>query len=315
VDELNNTESVEVEGQPYEGDLSDLVPDEPVEAAPAADFEPEPQAEVAPEPVEHQSFSALDDALGDIEELKHDGFWEKIDANHIRELPPTARRILHNLRVDRKMSQQKHVSEMEELQAAIEQREQRLADMEREFSQRQSEFANLIEDPEVQKLLNEPEGDLPDVFTEEGVEARIQRGIAKGMSAILEPMKNAADVQARENHYLEFVNKHPEMKDVGFKKDVATLVRSRAEDGIPLSTQDAYQIVKARRVMAQQQARAAQEQRARQQSARRIGRAVHGGNPSNGEIPPEIKKQGAHAIVQWLQANPEAHKKISQSFR
>jgi hypothetical protein len=230
VDELNNTESVEVEGQPYEGDLSDLVPDEPVEAAPAADFEPEPQAEVAPEPVEHQSFSALDDALGDIEELKHDGFWEKIDADHIRELPPTARRILHNLRVDRKMSQQKHVSEMEELQAAIEQREQRLADMEREFSQRQSEFANLIED-------------------------------------------------------------------------------------IPLSTQDAYQIVKARRVMAQQQARAAQEQRARQQSARRIGRAVHGGNPSNGEIPPEIKKQGAHAIVQWLQANPEAHKKISQSFR
>jgi len=187
--------------------------------------------------------------------------------------------------------------------------------MELEFSKRQAEFANLVQDPEVQKLLNEPEGELPDVFTEEGVEARIQRGIAKGMSAILEPMKHAADVQARENHYLEFVNKHPEMKDLGFKKDVASLVRSRAEDGIPLSTQDAYQIVKARRVMAQQQARAAQEQRARQQSARRIGRAVHGGNPSNGEIPPEIKKQGAHAIVQWLQANPEAHKKISQSFR
>ncbi len=82
-------------------------------------------------------------------------------------------------------------------------------------------------------------------------------------------------LQARENNYLEFVNKHPEMKDPSFKKDVAGLVRSRAEDGIPLSHQDAYQIVKARRVMAQQQARAAQEQRARQQSARRIGRAVH----------------------------------------
>lgn len=315
MDELNNTESVEMDGQPYDGDLSDLVPDDPIEAAPVDDFDSEPEEEFTSEPVEHQSFNVLDDALGDIEELKHDGFWEKINADHIRELPPTARRILHNLRVDRKMSQQKHVSEMEELKAAIEQREQRLADMEREFSQRQSEFANLIEDPEVQKLLNEPDGELPDVFTEEGVEARIQRGIAKGMAAILEPMRNAADVQARENHYLEFVNKHPEMKDPGFKKDVATLVRSRAEDGIPLSTQDAYQIVKARRVMAQQQARAAQEQRARQQSARRIGRAVHGGNPSNGEIPPEVQQKGAPAIVEWFKANPEAYKKYRQSFR
>ena len=113
----------------------------------------------------------------------------------------------------------------------------------------------------------------------------------------------------------DFVDQHPEMKDASFKKDVAGLVRSRADDGIPLSTQDAYQIVKARRVMAQQQARAAQEQRARQQSARRIGRAVSGGNPSNGEIPPDIKKKGAYAISQWLAANPEAARKISQSLR
>ncbi len=83
---------------------------------------------------------------------------------------------------------------MEDLKTAIEKREQQLADMERDFANRQAEFSNLIEDPEVQKLLNEPEGEMPDIFTEEGVEARIQRGIAKGMSAILEPMKHAADV-------------------------------------------------------------------------------------------------------------------------
>ena len=61
--------------------------------------------------------------------------------------------------------------------------------------------------------------------------------------------------------------------------------------------------------------RAAQEQRARQQSARRIGRAVQGGNPTNGEIPPEIKKQGSSAIVQWFQDNPEAYKQYRQNFR
>ena len=204
---------------------------------------------------------------------------------------------------------------MESLKAAIEKREQQLSDMERDFSQRQAEFASLVEDPEVQKILSEPEGELPDIFTEEGVEARIQRGIAKGMSAVLQPMKQAADIKARETNYLDFVDKHPEMRDPSFKKDVAGLVRSRAENGTPLSTQDAYQVVKARRVMAQQQARVVQEQRARQQSARRIGRAVSGGNPSSGEIPPDIKKKGAYAISQWLAANPEAARKISQSLR
>ena len=311
MDELNDTQAVEVGEQPYTGDLSELVSDDSasVDAAPSGEvFE----QEVAPEP---SSFNALDAELGEIEELQHDGFYEKIDESHIKDLPPTARRILHNFRVDRKLAEEKHVSELESLQAKIQDRESNLSGMEREFAKRQAEFASLVEDPEVQKLLSEPDGDLPDIFTEEGVEARIQRGIAKGMSAILEPMKHAADVKARESNYLEFVNQRPEMKEPSFKKDVAGLVRSRANEGIPLSTQDAYQIVKARRVMAQQQARAAQEQRARQQSARRIGRAVSGGNPSNGEIPPEVQKKGAYAISQWLAANPEAARKLSQSFR
>jgi hypothetical protein len=313
VDELNDTQAVDVGEQQYTGDLSDLVVDDAVEAAPSGEIV---EQEVAPEPEpEPSSFNALDAELGELEELEHDGFYEKITEDHIKELPPTARRILHNFRVDRKLAEEKHVSQMESLKAEIEKRESGLSEMEREFAKRQAEFASLVDDPEVQKLLTEPDGELPDIFTEEGVEARIQRGIAKGMSAILEPMKHAADVKARESNYLDFVEQFPEMKNAAFKKDVANMVRSRAEDGIPLSTQDAYQIVKARRVMAQQQARAAHEQRARQQSARRIGRAVSGGNPSSGEIPPEVQKKGAYAISQWLAANPEAARKLSQSFR
>ena len=317
MDDLNNTESVEVEGQPYQGDLGDLVSDQGVEAQAEPSGEVfETEAAPEPEPQEqHQSFNALDAELGDLEELEHDGFYDKVDESHIKDLPPTARRILHNFRVDRKLAQERHDKELQDIQSKIEEREGSLSNMEREFAKRQSEFANLIEDPEVQKLLSEPDGELPDIFTEEGVEARIQRGIAKGMSAILEPMKNAADMKARENNYLEFVDTHPEMRDTSFKKDVAGLVRTRAQDGIPLSTEDAYQIVKARRVMAQQQARVAKEQRARQQSARRIGRAVSGGNPSSGGLPPEVKKKGAYAISQWLAANPEAARKLSQSFR
>ena len=263
----------------------------------------------------HPSFSALDSALSDIEELEHDGFYDKIDESHLKDLPPIARRILHNFRVDRKQAQKAHDTEMQNLMAKIEARERRLAESERDFSKQQAEFASLVENPEVQAILQEPSGELPDVYTQEGIEARIQQGIAKGMQTILQPMKAAADIKSRENSYLEFLRTHPEMKESGFKSEVASLVRTRADAGTPVSTQDAYQLVKARRVMAQQQARVQQEQRARQQSARRVGRAVSGGNPSNGEIPPDVKKQGAFAIANWLKANPEAARKLSQSLR
>lgn len=319
MDEMN-----EVQAEQGQGDLAELVDintesldsiaaQQQYDDSPSFDSTPEEEPSFADEPVEqHSSFNALDSALSDIEELEHDGFYEKIDESHLKDLPPVARRILHNFRVDRKQQQTRHTTEMQNLMAKIEERERALAQSERDFAKRQSEFASLVDDPEVQKLLTEPEGELPDVFTEQGVEARIQRGIAKGMQAVLEPMKAAADVKARENAYLEFLDRHPEMRDPGFKKEVAGMVRQRGESGIPVSTQDAYQLVKARRVMAQQQARAAQEQRARQQSARRVGRAVSGGNPSNGEVPPEVMKQGAPAILQWLQANPEAARKFSQ---
>jgi len=318
VDDLNQSQVPEVQS-----DAADIG-NESLDAI-AAQQESVPEVEAAPEvpaepvqreePAEHQSFSALDNALSDIEELEHDGFYDKIDESHLKDLPPVARRILHNFRVDRKQQGEKHQAEITNLMTKIEERERQLSTSERDFAKRQSEFASLIDDPDIQKLLAEPQGELPDIFTEQGVEARIQRGIAKGMQAILEPMKAAADVKARETSYLEFVDKHPEMRDATFKKEVASLVRTRVSSGTPVTTEDAYQLVKARRVMAQQQARAAQQQRARQQSARRIGRAVSGGNPSSHEIPPDVKKQGAYAISQWLAANPEAARKISQSLR
>jgi len=321
MDDLNQSQTPETQG-----DLADLVDigNESLDAI-AAQQEYAPEVEAAPEvpaepvqqeePVAHQSFSALDNALSDIEELEHDGFYEKIDEGHLKDLPPVARRILHNFRVDRKQQGEKHQAQITNLMTKIESRERQLSTSEREFAKRQSEFASLIDDPDVQKLLAEPQGELPDVFTEQGVEARIQRGIAKGMQAILEPMKAAADVKARETSYLDFVDTHPEMRDATFKKEVAGLVRTRVGTGVPVSTQDAYQLIKARRVMAQQQVRAAHEQRARQQSARRIGRAVSGGNPSSHDVPPDVMKQGAFAISQWLTANPEAAQKLSQSLR
>ena len=260
-------------------------------------------------------FNALEAELGDIEELKHDGFWDKIDESHIKDLPSTARRILHNFRVDREVMKRDHAKKVRELESQMTDRKSHLEKLERDFARRQAEFAAVSEDPRVQEILNMPEENLPDIYTEEGIQARIERGIAMGMRRILEPMQHAAADKARQSKYLEFINKHPEMRDASFKGEVHRLVSTRKGSGNPITTQDAYQLVKARRVLAQRQQRAQQESRARAQSARQIRAATSSGSPSTTTIPPDVRKGGAAAIAKWLQSHPEAAKKISNQLR
>lgn len=260
-------------------------------------------------------FNALEAELGDIEELKHDAFWDKIDESHIKDLPSTARRILHNFRVDREVMKREHATSMREMENKVSDRQTHLENLERDFARRQAEFAAVSEDPRVQEILNTPEESLPDIYTEEGIQARIERGIAMGMRRVLEPMQHAAADKARQSKYLEFINKHPEMRDSVFKTEVHRLVQTRKGSGSPITTQDAYQLVKARRVLAQRQQRAQTESRARAQSARQIRAATSSGSPSSTTIPLDVKKRGAVAIAKWLQNHPEAAKKISNQLR
>tara|TARA_R100001594_G_scaffold139040_2_gene183128 strand:- start:1047 stop:2081 length:1035 start_codon:yes stop_codon:yes gene_type:complete len=298
--------------------LVDLV-DIPKEQAPLSQGEPRfAETKTSSEPdvaAALKMFNALDSELGDIEELKHDGFYDKIDESHIKDLPATARRILHNFRVDRELAAKKHRTELDAVKSDYEQRQAQLQQMERDFARRQAEFAAINEDPRVEQILNTPEDKLPDIYTEEGIQARIERGIAQGMRRVLEPMQAAAADKARESSYLDFVSKHPEMRESAFKSEVVKLVKTRKGSGNPISTQDAYQLVKARRVLAQRQARAQQESRARQESARHIRKATSSGSPTTNEIPLDVKKRGAVAIAKWLQSNPEAAKKISNQLR
>lgn len=290
-------------------DLVDVAPDYADDTVEAAEPEqPSFQEESAP------VFNALDAELGQIEELQHDGFYKDIDERHIKDLPTTARRILHNFRVDKKLQEQQHNSEMQELQRQVEERESRLANMEREFARRQAEFSAIAEDPKIQEVLSQSEDQLPDIFTEDGINARIQRGIAQGIRNILEPMQESAQAKAREAAYLDFIEKHPEMKKSDFKAEVAQMVRTRKEVGDPIKTQDAYQLVKARRILHEKQARAQREQAARAQAARKVGTSTVGGRPGADGIPKDVMKRGANAIAQWLQSNPEAAKKIRSTF-
>lgn len=265
--------------------------------------------------VDESIFDPLVAELGTIDELKHDGFYEKIDESHIKELPTTARRILHNFRVAYKLKSNELDNKIEEEARRVVEREERLVRAERDFARRQAEFSSFVDDPKVKEVLKSPEGELPDLMSEEGIQARIDRGIAHGMQRVLEPMRSAATESQQEAAYFDFLHDHPEMGETVFKSEVVKLVRERKDSGLPVSTQDAYQLVKARRIVTEQHARAVQERRARAVSAKRVSRSSVSGSPGTEDIPSDVKRRGAASIAAWLKANPEAARRMRDSFQ
>lgn len=253
-------------------------------------------------------FSDIDD-----DELKTDAFYEGISEHDIKELPTVARRMLHNFRVAYKQKQnaldESYKSRLNEYQK----REQQIQHLERDFSRRQAEFASLIDDPKIKDALKIDDGELPDIMSEEGINAHINRRVAEAVSGVFSPMQEASAQRRQESAFYDFLESHPEMKSPSFKKEVAALVTSRRDTDAPLSTQDAYEVVKARKIMSDQRVRTEKERRARADAARRVQRSSMSGSPGSAEIPPDVKKQGAASIAAWLQSNPEAAKAFSNN--
>lgn len=285
----------------------------PIEVEPPQ-VEPEVQA-AEPVEISEEAFNPLTSVLGDIDELKTDGFYENISEDDIKELPTVARRMLHNFRIAYELEKQKLGHSAKGTETKLAERELGLQKMERDFARRQAEFAALAEDPKVQEILKTHEGELPDILSEEGIQARIHQGVAEGMRRVLSPMQEASARHNREATYLEFLDSHPDLNEPTFKKEVASLVEGRRDTIAPISTQDAYQIVKARRVLAAQNARSTAERRARAESARRVSRQAMSSAPGVEDIPVDVKKRGALAIATWLQSNPEAAKRIAGEVR
>tara|TARA_R100000808_G_C2143825_1_gene151606 strand:- start:1138 stop:2094 length:957 start_codon:yes stop_codon:yes gene_type:complete len=247
----------------------------------------------------------------DDEELKTDGFYDGITEHDIKELPTVARRMLHNFRVAYKMKQNDLDEKYQNRLNEYKKREQQIEHLERDFARRQAEFASLVEDPAIQEALKVEEGELPDIMSEDGINAHINRRVAEAVNNVFSPMQQASAQRRQEAAFYDFLESHPEMKNSSFKKEVAALVTERKNTDAPLSTQDAYEVVKARKIMAEQRARVDKERRARADAARRVQRNSMSGSPDAMQIPPEVKKQGAASIAAWLKSNPEAAKALS----
>ena len=264
-----------------------------------ADFSSEPAVEV----------SSFDPLYADLEgdDLQVDGFYEGITEDDIKDLPTVARRMLHNFRTSYKLQSEKLDSDHKSRLDDIDQRKHSIQGLERDFARRQAEFASIIDDPRIKSALAVEESEMPDIMSEAGIQARINRGVAEAVSGVFTPMQEVSAQQRQKSAYLDFLDGHPEMKDTGFKKDVAGLVGERRQAQAPISTQDAYEIIRARRINV--------ENRKRSDAARRVQRSSVSGSPGVAEIPPEVKKQGAAGIAAWLQSNPEAAKQIKLLYR
>lgn len=301
--------------------LVDIPSPEPTAGRPNEEAKPVLQgAESANENVvvndlDESSFDVLSAELGDIEELKHDAFYKDINEDHIKELPTVARRLLHNFRIAYETRKQEFEKEIKAKEDSVSNRTKRLQELERDFARRQAEFTKVIEDPTVKQVLDKPESELPDPLTQEGINARIERGVATAIRKVLAPMQKVANENQQNSTYLDFFADNPELKDPAFKSDVAALLEQRKLDGNPVSTQDAFHLIKAQKLIKENSARMSQERRARAEASRRVSRSSVSGSPGSEGIPESVKKRGAPAIVAWLQANPEAAKRIGNEVR
>ena len=281
-----------------------------MDAAPDADFSRDEQPSAATAQIDAKSFDPLFHDIDD-DDLKTDAFYDGITESDIKELPTVARRMLHNFRVAYKLKQNELSKSHEDRVSQYKQREQQIQHLERDFARRQAEWASLIEDPAIQNALKVSDEELPDIMSEEGMNAHINRRVAEAVSNVFQPMHEASTQRRQEAAFYDFLDAHPEMKDPAFKKEVAALVTDRKNTDAPLSTQDAYEVVKARKIMAEQRSRTEKERRARAEAARRVQRSSMSGSPDAMQIPPDVKKQGAASIAAWLKSNPEAAKALS----
>jgi hypothetical protein len=112
---------------------------------------------------------------------------------------------------------------------------------------------------------------------------------------------------------MEFYESHPEMHEEAFRTEMGSLIEERKKSGAPVSTQDAFRLVKLNRIEQTEQKRQAHERQARAQSATKVARTTSTGTPMRHEIPKHIR--GSAALVEYFKAHPEARAEIDRARR
>lgn len=291
--------------------INDTTPEAP-EVEPIEDSTDEPEAVASGDAggssednVGH-FWKVAEEALGGVRDTELPGYVKSLTPSHIDELPTVAKQLLRDGLLATRRAEARAQLAAKDAEERIAQQRAQVEEQERAFARRQAAFAALVDSPEVRKLLEQPEGDLPDPYTPEGMQARIKLETARTVQTFFEPIQREAELRAKEAAYMDFVAAHPEMKDNAFKGEVNALLVERREAGMAITTPDAYEIIKGRRAASEAQLKRNREIAARRASAEKVGRSSAGASPANEPIPQAVLKRGAAAVAEYLENNPSA---------
>ncbi len=279
---------------------------EPVKVSPDEDLDDNAVAS-------SETFRLLEMNLDDAgEELKQDGFYEKLSGRDIAKMDPYSKRILHNLRVEYKRMLEAAKGDSTKLKLDYEKKMAAVSRRERELAIEREKLNAWINDPKVQEQMEIKESELPPANTPEGIQAHIDHAVAKTIKQRFTPMQEQYAKLNREADYRQFYDAHPAMQDEGFRKEMAKMIRDRFEAGKEISWEDAHDLVQHRRGASADQNSRARQLKARQGSAQKVSKKTNSGTvPEPKSVPPEVKKKGALAVAKYLQQHP----KVAQAVR
>ena len=195
----------------------------------------------------------------------------------LKHLPETSRKLIQNLRSSYTRKTQELAQErklLEELKAQVAEERELLLSQDWSF---------------------DDEDDTASATTsnETDVEKRIQQAVAAALQQKFAPLKEKHEAAQRQAELARFKQEHPDLEEL--RPEITELLLGRPE----LNLQDAYLIVKGKRLQEQMRS----QRVAQRQVQQKIGGGSVGNNPK-GKPPADMKD--AFEIYQWYKAQRES---------
>jgi hypothetical protein len=258
-----------------------------VEAAPATESAPEQEAAPATEEAATPSIDEFAAEKIDDEIFKSEEDYKGVDYKAVmQDLSPEAKKLFHNLRSSftkktQSLSDQKKA--LENAKAALHAREKAL--FESDFYKSVSEKAAT-------------ENKDFDPYDTKSFESRIEQEVAKRMTEMMEPMRQAHVLQQQKHKLEQFKAQHPDLET--FKGEIVDVLKEHKH----MNLEQAYWQVKGRKLaedMKTQEADLANYKKVAREAGLKVGGASRG---SVGGVPKHImEKDDPVAIYNWIREN------------
>lgn len=139
-----------------------------------------------------------------------------------------------------------------------------------------------------------------DPFSPESVQAHIDKQVAASLRQALEPVRQEVELSHRRAQLERFKSENPDINQPEVKRAVVDMLK--ADENLTLER--AYAIVQGTRALSEKQALKEELDRLRGE-AKRAGLKIGGSSraSASGRVPAAVRKEGAWAVAQWIQAN------------